>query len=105
MKVKRQNVGIDVSKSTLASCIVILNEDFEIKIKASRTFPNNAKGFAELLSWADMKKDSDVELSFTMEPTGVYYEGLAYYLFERKRVVHVVLPSRAKKYADSLQDK
>ncbi len=105
MKVKRQNVGIDVSKSTLATCLVFLDEDFEIKIKASRTFPNNAKGFVELLMWADRKKDSNIDLSFTMEPTGVYYEGLAYYLFEKKQVVHVVLPSRAKKYADSLQEK
>lgn len=105
MKVKRQNVGVDVSKGTLASCLVILDEDFEIKIKASRTFPNNAKGFTELLSWADRKKNGDIELSFTMEPTGVYYEGLAYYLFEKKQIVHVVLPNRAKKYADSLQEK
>ena len=105
MKVKRQNVGIDVSKGTLATCIVFLDEDFEIKIKASRTFPNNAKGFSELLTWADRKRDSNVELGFTMEPTGVYYEGLAYYLFEKKQVVHVVLPNRAKKYADSLQEK
>jgi len=105
MKVKRQNVGIDVSKGTLATCMVFLNEDFEIKIKASKTFPNTAKGFSELLTWANRKKDSDVDLSFTMEPTGVYYEGLAYYLFEKKQCVHVVLPNRAKKYADSLQEK
>ena len=105
MKVKRQNAGIDVSKDTLATCLVCLDEDFEIKIKASRTFPNNAKGFTELLTWADRKKDSNVELGFTMEPTGVYYEGLAYFLFEKKQVVHVVLPNRAKKYCDSLQEK
>ena len=105
MKVKRQNVGVDVSKGTLASCMVFLTEDFEVKIKASKTFPNNAKGFSELLNWANSKKDGNLELSFTMEPTGVYYEGLAYYLFEKKQIVHVVLPSRAKKYADSLQEK
>lgn len=58
MKAKRQNVGVDVSKGTLASCIVILNEDFEIKVKASKTFTNNAKGFCELHNWADIKKDS-----------------------------------------------
>ena len=46
-----------------------------------------------------------MELSYTMEPTGVYYEGLAYYLFEKKQAVHVVLPNRAKKYADSIQEK
>lgn len=105
MKVKRQNVGVDVSKDTLASCMVFLTEDFEIKIKASKMFQNNADGFSELFNWANSKKDSDLELSFTMEPTGVYYEGLAYYLFEKKQLVHVVLPNRAKKYADSLQEK
>lgn len=105
MKVKRQNVGIDVSKNSLDSCLVFFNEDFEIKIRASKKFQNDTSGFSELLSWANRKKDDNVEISFTMEPTGVYYEGLAYYLFEKKQSVHVVLPNRAKKYADSLQEK
>ncbi len=105
MKVKRQNVGIDVSKDSLASCLVFLTEDFDIKIKSSKKFQNNADGFSELFSWANSKKDSNLEITFTMEPTGVYYEGVAYYLFEKKQAVHVVLPNRAKKYADSLQDK
>lgn len=105
MKVKRQNVGIDVSKDSLVSCLVFLTRDFEIKIKASKKFQNNAKGFSELLNWANSKKENNLEIGFTMEPTGVYYEGIAYYLFEKKQIVHVVLPNRAKKYAESIQEK
>lgn len=37
-----------------------------------------------------------------MEATGVYYEGIAYYLVEQGFQVHVVLPNQAKKYGQSL---
>ena len=105
MTVIRQNVGIDVSKDSLQVCLVFLTGEIEIKIKGSRKFKNSAKGFDQLQRWVNSKKSSELEVSYTMEPTGVYYEGLAYYLFEKKEIVHVVLPNRAKKYAESLQEK
>ncbi len=46
-----------------------------------------------------------MELHFTMEATGVYYENLAYFLIERTRNVYVLLPIVAKKYFDSLNTK
>jgi transposase len=40
-----------------------------------------------------------------MEATGVYYENIANYLFEKEYAVHVVLPNKAKKFAESLDIK
>ena len=102
MKVIKQNVGIDVSKATLAVCFVMLYDDLSVKVKGSKTFTNNEVGFKELLSWSLLKRSLEIQLSFTMEPTGVYYENLAYFLHSKNEIIHVVLPIRAKRYAESL---
>jgi transposase len=102
MKVIKENVGIDVSKETLAVCLVMLHEDLSVKVKGSKTFANNQDGFKQLLAWVLSKRAPEVRLSFTMEPTGVYYENLAYFLHAQKEIVHIVLPVRAKRYAESL---
>jgi transposase len=49
-----------------------------------------------------LKKDPELMVHFTMEATGVYYEGLAFFLYEKEYALHVVLPNYAKKYAESL---
>ena len=53
MNVKRQNIRIEVSKGRLTTCMVFPNGDFEIKIKASKTFPKTAKDFSAQCTWAD----------------------------------------------------
>lgn len=102
MKEIKQNVGIDVSRKTLAVCFVILHEDVSVKVKGSKVFTNNQAGFKQLLDWVLSKRNPEIRLSFTMEPTGVYYENLAYFLYAKNEMVHVVLPLRAKRYAESL---
>jgi len=102
MKVINQNVGIDISKETLAVCIVIMYEDFSVKVKGSKAFMNSKIGFKQMLTWVLSKRIPEIRLSFTMEPTGVYYENLAYFLYAKKEIIHVVLPIRAKRYAESL---
>jgi len=102
MKVIKQNVGIDVSRETLAVCFVILYNDLCIKIKGSKTFANSQVGFKQMYGWVLSKRDPEVHLSFTMEPTGIYYENLAYFLHAQNEIVHIVLPLRAKRYAESL---
>lgn len=102
MKVIKQNVGIDVSRETLAVCFVMLYEDLSVKIKGSKTFANNQIGFKQMLGWVLSKRTPEIYLSFTMEPTGVYYEHLAYFLHAQNEIIHVVLPIRAKRYAESL---
>ena len=97
----KQNVGIDVSKDDFKANLSKLTEDFAIKIAGSRTFPNTGKGFKQLLEWSRDKSEG-LPITFTMEATGVYYEGLAYYLEEEGMTVQVVLPNQSKKYGQSL---
>jgi transposase len=76
----------------------------EIVRLGSKTFDNNPKGFSLLLEWVCQKNKKNAELlpGFTIEATGVYYEGLAYFLIENGYTVHVVLPNQSKKYGQSL---
>jgi transposase len=98
----KQNVGIDIAKDDFKVCLSVLGSDLRMVIKGSRTFNNNEKGFADFLSWAEQKSESGMVLHFTMEATGVYYEGLAYYLNEKGHSVPVVPLNQTKKYAQSL---
>jgi transposase len=101
----KQNIGIDVSKDEFEANLVVLTKDLESQSLAHKKFTNATAGVEEFLQWAQKKADPSIELHFTMEATGVYYENLAFTLFERGYQVHVVLPNLAKKYAESLGNK
>jgi transposase len=102
----KQNVGIDISKDDFKVCYSVMSEFGKMTIKGSRTFSNNLRGFKEFFEWITSKRDSDKETYFTMEATGVYHEGLAYFLYKKTdfRVV-IVLPNQSKKYGQSLGEK
>lgn len=101
-QVLRQNIGIDVSKEEFEAKLMVLTDRFEIQSMGRRTFKNTFNGIEDFIKWSGQKADSSVELEFTMEATGVYYENLAFTLYERGRTIHVVLPNLAKKFAESL---
>ncbi len=101
-KIIRQSLGIDISMETFDAAIVQLLEDFDIKIVATKKFKNGKNGFNSFYQWAEKYKDKNIEMNFTMEATGVYYENLAYFLNENNETVHVVLPNKSKKFAESL---
>ncbi len=105
MKTLKINVGVDISKDTFNASIIQLTESLEIKVIANSKFGNEHEGFIHLLKWVNERKKDEVGVSYTMEATGVYYEGLAYFLHERDEVVHVVLPNKSKKYIESLGTK
>lgn len=98
----RQNVGIDVSKEDFEVSFMQMDNQLNTKVKGSRHFSNNATGFQLLLQWVEKKAIEELPLSFTMEATGVYYENLAYFLYEQGLLVHVVLPNQSKNYTASL---
>lgn len=98
----KQNSGIDISKDDFKVSLSALSNDFEITKLGAKTFANSAKGFVSFLEWVKEKGDNNIKATFTMEATGVYYEGLAYYLVEQGYTVHVVLPNQSKKFAESL---
>lgn len=101
----RQHVGIDISKSDLMASIAIQKPDFSVGIVSTKKFSNNISGFENLLSWATSFSNPDLPLSFTMEATGVYYEPLAYWLYENQISVSVQLAKQVKHYGQSLNIK
>lgn len=101
----KQGVGIDISKDDFQVCFSVLTDGLDVKIKGSRKFKNTRCGFECFCDWFSSKQTTDLPISFTMEATGVYYEGLAYYLFNKGFTVHVVLPNQVKKYGQSLGTK
>jgi len=105
MKTIKINVGLDISKDSFDASIIKMLEDLKQKVAANKKFKNNHDGFMQLKAWVFDKIKDEVEIHFTMEATGVYYEGLAYFLHESKYIVHVVLPNKAKKFIESLDIK
>jgi len=102
LEIIRQNAGVDISKDDFEVALSCLTTDYNVVICATRKFSNSIKGFKELQKWVKTKQNPAIPPHFTMEATGVYYESLAYFLFEQEFEVHVVLPNRAKKYGESL---
>lgn len=101
----RQNVGVDVSKDTLDVVFSTIDLQQHIKIKASRKFANTAAGFEQLHQWVESKRDNTIELRMLMEATGIYYEQLAWFVYEKKYAVSVVLPTKAKRYLQAIGQK
>ena len=95
-------VGVDISKDDFHACIKEKNIDGDVKIKGSRSFPNNGKGFIELVKWVSKRPQPDSRVEYIMEATGTYFENLAYYLYQEQCLVSVVLANKIKYYAKSL---
>lgn len=100
--IAKYSVGIDISKSDFKACFLSLDQDQNLKIKASRAFDNTPKGFRDFKLWYNKFHKKETPLHFTMEATGVYGEHLSWYLFNENKKVHIVLPNRAKAYMISL---
>lgn len=101
-KTIRQGVGIDISMETFDACIMQLQEDFDTCVLSTKKFKNDQTGFEQFYKWVSKFKTEGMSIGCTMEATGVYYEGLAYFLNSKSETVHVVLPNKSKKFAESL---
>lgn len=100
MKIVKQCVGIDISKSSLECCIGTLNETEEQNFSKTKLFNNNSDGFRELTQWVDLiSKHKNTH--YVMEATGVYYESLAYWLHEKGESLSVLLPNKINHFAKS----
>jgi transposase len=98
----KQSIAFDVSKDQLDACFAVIDTIQKVKVKATRKFANTLTGFNELEQWVNKHAVPAVPLVYTMEATGVYYEQLAWYLFNQQQAVSVVLPNKARQYARSL---
>lgn len=97
----KQAIGIDLSKDKFDVCFSNISDDFSIKIKGSRKFSQNKAGFESFLKWTKKFQIEEFPLIFIMEATGVYHENLCWFLYQNKRELSVVVPSKAKKFIES----
>jgi transposase len=73
-----------------------------VTIKSTSSFKNSAKGFDDFYSWVIKQVREEIPFHFLMEATGIYYEQLAWYLYNKDCRVSVILPNKAKKYIQGL---
>jgi transposase len=104
-KVIKQVVGIDVAQQELVVCLAKMDEDLSVELCQSHTFANNAKGFTSLLQWVAKHSSKAVLIHYVMEATGVYHEGLAYFLKDKEQPVSIVLPTKISAYIRTLDTK
>lgn len=104
-KVSRVSIGVDMAKDSFYAAVIYLLNNQNIICKGTRKFPNTPQGFISFIEWVEKKVKVDKQINYTMESTGVYYEHLACFLFNSDRLVHVVLPNKAKKFSESLDNK
>lgn len=101
-QVVKQVVGIDISMDSFYACYIVKYQDGSMAIKGSKSFKNTLSGIKAFLVWSKKRdKSSDCPPIYVMEATGVYYEELAYYLYEKQEKVSVQLAQKLKYYAKS----
>lgn len=105
MRFLRQNVGIDIAKDSFVATYCSVDSNQDLTYHSTQTFINNEKGFDLFIDWTNQFKEVELTESYTMEATGVYYEKLAYYLNDKDKSIHVLLPNKAKKFGESLNVK
>lgn len=101
----KQNVGIDLDKDKFEAAFFVIYDNMESSVVATRKFENREQGIANFIAWFTHHSQEDMPVHVTMEATGVYYELLACQLHEKQIPVHVILPNKAKKFAQSLDIK
>jgi transposase len=94
----KYSIGVDVSMKDFACCLSVINNQQEVKVKASHKFTNNVAGFQALLVWIKRHVKEELPVVFVMEATGVYHEQLAWFLHGKDQSVSILLPNKAKSY-------
>jgi transposase len=105
MNLRKQAVGIDISKATFTACLASLEQNEQIHLSAAMVFDNTKTGFNRLVRWTGRLINGQAECVFLMEATGVYYQKLAHHLHQIGKTVHVVLPNQSTHYMRSLNVK
>jgi transposase len=95
-------VGTDVSKDKLDVCFIEVTADQSQRVKGRRQFSNTPGGHKELDSWCKKHRQLNLPVQVLMEATGVYHEQLAMFLQRKQYIISVVLPTKAKRYMQSI---
>ena len=104
-KILRQSVGIDCSKDKLDVSFGVLDDRFDTHIISTTTFENKQGGWKKMMTWVKRLKQSEMELAFVVEATGVYHEQLSVFLYEQGSSISVLLPNKVKNFAKTLSVK
>ena len=104
-KIIKQVAAIDVDQKLLVTTLGRMYDDWSPELYAHKTFANTQKGFEALLSWVKKNSNTEIRVRFVMEATGVYHEGIAYFLDDNKEEVTVVLPNKISNYMRTLKVK
>ncbi len=102
MKNLKYSLGIDVSMKDFACCLSVINDQQEVKVKATHKFTNAPTGFQLLLEWVKRHSKEALPIVYVMEATGVYHEPLAWFLHSRDQPVSILLPNKAKSYLKAM---
>ena len=98
----RQCVGIDISKENFTACLYMYDRASDVGCcTKSINFANTKSGFNQMVKWSRKEAVKGYPLTYLMEPTGVYYEHLAYHLHKIGQTVYVVLPNKARQFCES----
>ena len=90
-------IGIDVGKMSL-DCAWLRDLDQD-KPKRKKV-ENSPQGFKSMLTWAqDVSGLAANELSFMVEPTGIYHEFLVQFLYQHQATIYLVNTSMVRKFA------
>lgn len=101
--VLKQSIGNDFSKKEFVVCFWQHLSDNHKRIKSSRTFNNTITGFQSFVKWVERHRDSNLEVSIILEPTGVYHENFMYYLEEHTDYKQsLIVGNQTKAFAQSL---
>jgi transposase len=103
--VLKQALGIDVSKDSLSFCLGILKSNLDKEFIQGKDVGNDKKGFKELTKWLKPLSSKKELPAIIMEATGVYHEGVAYYLHTLGYKVCIMQSGRVKKYSQSLEQR
>lgn len=95
-------VGIDVSKEKVDVCwLREMNKATNKTRIKTKVFQN--KEFDAVTTWLKSNVSEDFsEIVVVLEPTGVYHEGITYFLHEAGIELRISNPSAARAYADSV---
>lgn len=95
----KYSVGLDVSSKDIHACISTIDAEQKVRVISSKVIDNKPKGFEILITWIEKnRKHKNLPLVIGMEATGIYHEECAYYLYDKKYSICIVLPNHAKKF-------
>jgi transposase len=104
-QILKQVAGIDVAQKELVVTLGQLSEDLSVELFAFKCFTNNDAGFKGLVAWVNTFANNSVKVRYVMEATGVYHEGVAYFLDQSGQHLSVVLPNKISNYVRTLDCK